>query len=141
MGHFDNPNRIKAGIIYSIKQYGFNTGSTYCYLDEIKIMFSKIIYNIEEVSFNEYLDELIDEGLIRGWGLSQVDKKIIKKKHMKLHLYRQYKILYNMLERDCEEEVIPYCLKHNIGLVPFSPIASGFLSGKVTSTSQFEKVE
>ena len=58
-GTLDNPNRIKAGIIYSIKQYGFNTGSTYCYLDEIKI-----IYNIEEVSFNEYLDELIDEGLI-----------------------------------------------------------------------------
>ena len=63
-GTLDNPNRIKAGIIYSIKQYGFNTGSTYCYLDEIKIMFSKIIYNIEEVSFNEYLDVLIDEGLI-----------------------------------------------------------------------------
>ena len=63
-GTLDNPNRIKAGIIYSIKHYGFNTGSTYCYLDEIKIMFSKIIYNIEEVSFNEYLDELIDEGLI-----------------------------------------------------------------------------
>ena len=63
-GTLDNPNRIKAGIIYSIKQYGFNTGSTYCYLDEIKIMFSKIIYNIEEVSFNEYLDDLIDEGLI-----------------------------------------------------------------------------
>lgn len=63
-GTLDSPNRIKAGIIYSIKQYGFNTGSTYCYLDEIKIMFSKIIYNIEEVSFNEYLDELIDEGLI-----------------------------------------------------------------------------
>lgn len=63
-GTLNNPNRIKAGIIYSIKQYGFNTGSTYCYLDEIKIMFSKIIYNIEEVSFNEYLDELIDEGLI-----------------------------------------------------------------------------
>ena len=63
-GTLDNPNRIKAGIIYSIKQYGFNTGSTYCYLDEIKITFSKIIYNIEEVSFNEYLDELIDEGLI-----------------------------------------------------------------------------
>ena len=63
-GTLDNPNRIKAGIIYSIKQYGFNTGSTYCYLDEIKIMFSKIIYNIEEVSFNEYLDELIDGGLI-----------------------------------------------------------------------------
>lgn len=63
-GTLDAPNRIKAGIIYSIKQYGFNTGSTYCYLEEIKAMFSKIIYNIEETTFDEYLTELIDEGLI-----------------------------------------------------------------------------
>ena len=42
-----------------------------------------------------------------------------------------------MLERGVEEAVIPYCLAHNIGLVPFSPIASGFLSGKVTAGSDF----
>ena len=29
-GSLDNPNRIKAAIVYCIKQYGFNTGSTYC---------------------------------------------------------------------------------------------------------------
>ena len=58
-GSLDAPNRIKAGIIYSIKQYGFNTGSTYCLLDEIKTMFTKIIYNIEETVFDEYLNELI----------------------------------------------------------------------------------
>lgn len=63
-GSLDAPNRIKAGIIYSIKQYGFNTGSTYCLLDEIKTMFTKIIYNIEETVFDEYLNELIDEGLV-----------------------------------------------------------------------------
>ena len=63
-GTFDNPNRIKAGIIYSIKQYCFNTGSTYCLLDEIKKMFSKIIYNIDEIVFEQYLDELIDDGLV-----------------------------------------------------------------------------
>ena len=36
-----------------------------------------------------------------------------------------------------EEAVIPYCISHNIGLVPFSPIASGFLSGKITAGSDF----
>lgn len=63
-GSLDDPERIKAGIIYSVKQYGFNTGSTYCLFEEIAAMFAKIIYNIEETSFNEYLDELIDDGLI-----------------------------------------------------------------------------
>lgn len=93
---------------------------------------------IEKVA--KAMGKLIDEGLIRGWGLSQVDKKLLKKAH-EITPVSAVQNLYNMLERDCEEEVIPYCLKHNIGLVPFSPIASGFLSGKVISTSQFEKVD
>ncbi len=43
-----------------------------------------------------------------------------------------------MMERDAEKEVIPYCEQHHIGFVPFSPIASGFLSGKVTTETSFE---
>ena len=42
-----------------------------------------------------------------------------------------------MLERSIEEEVLPYCEAHQIGVVPFSPIASGFLSGKVTAQTDF----
>lgn len=49
--------------------------------------------------------------------------------------------IYSMLERGCEAEVIPYCVEHNIGFVPFSPIASGFLSGKVTVDTKFEEVD
>lgn len=63
-GTLDDPNRIKAAIVYSIKQYGFNTGSTYCLLEEIIKMFKKIIYNLEETIFYDYLEQLIDEGLI-----------------------------------------------------------------------------
>ena len=44
-----------------------------------------------------------------------------------------------MVERDAEEKIIPYCIKNNIGFVPFSPIASGLLSGKITTSTQFEK--
>lgn len=38
-----------------------------------------------------------------------------------------------------EGAVIPYCLEHNIGVVPFSSIASGLLSGKITVDTKFEK--
>ena len=38
-----------------------------------------------------------------------------------------------------EAQVIPYCLEHHIGVVPFSPIASGLLSGRITPDTQFEK--
>ena len=47
--------------------------------------------------------------------------------------------IYSMVERDLEAQVIPYCLEHHIGVVPFSPIASGLLSGRITPDTQVEK--
>jgi len=44
-----------------------------------------------------------------------------------------------MVERGSEQKIIPYCIEHNIGFVPFSPIASGLLSGKITPDTQFER--
>lgn len=90
---------------------------------------------IEEVA--EAMGRLISDGLIRGWGLSQVGADTIAKAHAVTPL-SAVQNLYNMLERDCEEEVFPFCLEHGIGVVPFSPIASGFLSGKVTTETKFE---
>ncbi len=86
------------------------------------------------------MGKLIDEGLIRGWGLSQVDESTIKRAH-EVTPVSAVQNLYNMLERDCETNTFPYCLEHNIGVVPFSPIASGFLSGKINANTQFEKVD
>jgi aryl-alcohol dehydrogenase-like predicted oxidoreductase len=37
---------------------------------------------------------------------------------------------YNMLKRDVEREVLPYCGAHNVGFVPYYPLAGGFLTGK-----------
>lgn len=47
--------------------------------------------------------------------------------------------IYSMVERDVEAGVIPYCMEHDIGFVPFSPIASGLLSGKITTETKFER--
>jgi 1-deoxyxylulose-5-phosphate synthase len=37
---------------------------------------------------------------------------------------------YNMLKRGVEREVLPYCRAHRVGLVPYYPLAGGFLTGK-----------
>jgi aryl-alcohol dehydrogenase-like predicted oxidoreductase len=37
---------------------------------------------------------------------------------------------YNMLQRDVEREILPCCLAHGVGFVPYYPLAGGFLTGK-----------
>lgn len=90
--------------------------------------------DLEEVA--DAFGRLIKEGLVRGWGLSQVGADTIRKARAVTPLSAVQNI-YSMLERGIEEEVIPCCQELSIGIVPFSPIASGFLSGKVTTQTDF----
>ncbi len=90
---------------------------------------------VQDVAYE--MGKLIDQGLIDGWGLSQVDVDTLSKAH-EVTPVSALQRLYSMLERDCESEIIPYCMGHGIGFVPFSPIASGFLSGKITVDTKFE---
>ncbi len=92
--------------------------------------------SVEKIA--EAMGRLMEDGLIRGWGLSQVDVPVIKKANRVTPLLAVQNI-YSMVERDAEQGVIPYCLENNIGFVPFSPIASGLLSGKITVDTQFER--
>ncbi len=92
--------------------------------------------SVEKVA--EAMGKLIDEGLIRGWGLSQVDVDVINRAQ-KVTPLAAIQNIYSMVERDSEAEIIPYCMENNIGFVPFSPIASGLLSGKITPQTQFER--
>ena len=93
---------------------------------------------IEEIA--EAMGQLIKDGYIRGWGLSQVDVNVIDRAQ-KITPLSAVQNIYSMVERDVEKAVIPYCLEHDIGVVPFSPIASGLLSGKINVNTQFEKYD
>ena len=93
---------------------------------------------VEKVA--EAMGRLIEDGLIRGWGLSQVDVDVIDRAQHVTPLTAIQNI-YSMVERDSEARIIPYCMEHNIGFVPFSPIASGLLSGKITPQTQFESYD
>lgn len=89
---------------------------------------------IEDVA--KVMGTFIQKGFIRGWGLSQVSLQTLDTAH-RITPVSAVQSLYSMVERGLEKEIIPYCLENNIGIVPFSPIASGFLSGKVTTETQF----
>lgn len=59
-----DPSRIKAAIIYSLKQGCFKSGSTYQNLSQIQYQFSLIIVQNEAIAFDDYLAELLEEGRI-----------------------------------------------------------------------------
>ncbi len=108
---------------------------------QVKMVDLYYLHRLSDVPLEEIakaMGQLIKEGLIRGWGLSQVDVDSIEKAH-KITPISAVQNLYNILERDCEEKIIPFCLKNNIGVVPFSPVGSGLLSGKINANTQFEK--
>lgn len=93
---------------------------------------------VEDVA--DAMGQLIKEGLIRGWGLSQVDVDTIEAAH-KVTPVTAVQNIYNMVERGVEDKVIPFCEKNGIGLVAFSPTSSGLLSGKVGVNTEFAKVD
>ncbi len=85
----------------------------------------------------EWMGELIKEGKIRSWGVSEATPAQIKRAHAVTPL-TAVQSEYSIMERKYEAEVIPLCGELNIGFVAFSPMAGGFLSGKYTSQSKFE---
>ena len=91
--------------------------------------------NVEEVA--GWMGEFIKEGKIRAWGQSQSTPEQIKKAHAVTPL-TAIQSEYSMMERMFEKDVIPLCKELNIGFVAFSPMASGFLSGKYNKNTQYK---
>ena len=73
--------------------------------------------------------KLKEEGKIHWIGVSNFDVPLLQKCE-KIHHVDSLQPPYNMLNRDVESEILPYCQKNGIGVVPYSPMNSGLLSGK-----------
>lgn len=89
---------------------------------------------IEDVAWA--VGEIIKEGTVKGWGMSQADADQIRLAHSITPL-SAIQNEYSIMERMYEKEVIPICKELRIGFVPFSPLASGFLSGKYTAETKY----
>jgi aryl-alcohol dehydrogenase-like predicted oxidoreductase len=77
------------------------------------------------------LTELKEEGKVRHIGLSNFDVEQMERVR-KIAPVETLQPPYNMLDREVEEEILPYCEGQNIGVIVYSPMRSGLLTGKMT---------
>ena len=82
--------------------------------------------------------ELIAEGKVRAFGLSEAGPDTIRRAHA-VHPVTAVQSEYSLWTRGVEERVLPVLRELTIGLVPFSPLGRGFLTGTIRSTEQFHE--
>jgi len=80
-------------------------------------------------------DDLIRQGKVHYWGVSvwsalQIEEAATAAKELGAVPPVSNQPVYNLLSREIEEEVIPACKRHGLGILPFSPLAQGVLTGK-----------
>jgi aryl-alcohol dehydrogenase-like predicted oxidoreductase len=83
------------------------------------------------------LDELVREGKVRATGSSNFPAALVEEAHgaateRGLTPFSTEQSQYSWLRRDAERELLPACERLGIGFIPYFPLASGLLTGKVT---------
>jgi len=80
--------------------------------------------------------ELVAAGKVAHFGLSEAGAKTIRRAHA-VHPVTALQSEYSLWTRDIEAEIVPILDDLGIGLVPFSPLGKGFLTGTVSTTTEF----
>ncbi|MFH8612749.1 aldo/keto reductase [Streptomyces sp. NPDC018029] len=76
--------------------------------------------------------ELVRAGKVRHLGLSEASARTLRRAHA-VHPIAALQSEWSLWTRDLEAEIAPVCRELGIGLVPFSPLGRGFLTGRYTS--------
>jgi aryl-alcohol dehydrogenase-like predicted oxidoreductase len=82
--------------------------------------------------------ELIQQGKVKHFGLSEAGVQTIRRAH-KVQPVTALQSEYSLWFREPEAEVIPTLEELGIGFVPFSPLGKGFLTGKISGDTKFDK--
>jgi len=90
---------------------------------------------IEEVA--GAVKELIEAGKVKHFGMSEAGAKTIRRAHA-VQPVAALQSEYSLWTRTPEKEVIPTIEELGIGMVPYSPLGKGFLTGKMDETTKFE---
>lgn len=77
------------------------------------------------------LAALRDEGKVAFIGVSNFDVTQLKRLQP-IETPTNLQPPYSMLRPEIEQEILPFCLEHNIGVIPYSPMQSGLLTGTMT---------
>ena len=84
--------------------------------------------------------DLIQQGKVKHFGLSEAGVKTIRRAHA-VQPVAALQSEYSLWWREPEAEVMPTLEELGIGFVPFSPLGKGFLTGKISEDTQFDKTD
>ena len=84
--------------------------------------------------------DLIQQGKVKHFGLSEAGVQTIRRAH-KVQPVTALQSEYSLWWREPEAEVIPTLEELGIGFVPFSPLGKGFLTGKISDDTKFDKTD
>jgi len=106
------------------------------YIDLYQIHWPDVTTPIEETM--EAVEQLLQQGKIRAAGVCNYSAEETTGADNAISLASN-QVPYSMVKRDIEKDVVPYCIKHNIGILAYSPLQRGVLTGKFTDDHQFNK--
>ncbi|WP_242398711.1 aldo/keto reductase [Bacteroides xylanisolvens] len=106
------------------------------YIDLLQIHWPDSTTPIAETM--EALDLLIQQGKIRAAGVSNYDVEQITEAREKLNIASD-QVGYSMLNRGIEKELIPFAQNHDLGIIAYSPMERGLLTGKYFEGSSLKR--
>jgi aryl-alcohol dehydrogenase-like predicted oxidoreductase len=132
VGIDSTPARIRAAVVGSLKRLR---------TDVIDLLYQHRVdleVPIEDVAGT--VKELIAEGKVRHFGMSEAAAKTIRRAHA-VQPVAALQSEYSLWTRDPEPEILPTLEELGIGFVPFSPLGKGFLTGKIDQNTTFESTD
>jgi aryl-alcohol dehydrogenase-like predicted oxidoreductase len=82
------------------------------------------------------MGRLVEQGKVRGIGLSEVSATTLRKAHA-VHPISALQTEYSLWSRDPEDEILETCKELGIAFVPYSPLGRGFLTGQIKKMEDF----
>lgn len=123
-----SPETIRKSVKGSLKKLG---------TDYIDLYYQhRIDPKVEPEVVAETMAELIKEGKIRCWGISETTEEYLRRAHAVCPV-TAIENRYSMMAR-WHESIFPVCEELDVAYVAFSPMANGFLTGKYTPSTKFE---
>ncbi|WP_375772678.1 aldo/keto reductase [Archangium gephyra] len=93
---------------------------------------------VEEVA--GAVKELIQQGKVKHFGLSEAGAATIRRAHA-VHPVTAVQNQYSLWTREPEAQVLPVCEELGIGFVPWGPLGTGFLTGKIDANTRFDSTD
>ncbi|MFV2070799.1 MAG: aldo/keto reductase, partial [Pirellulales bacterium] len=123
-----SPNHLVERCEASLKRLGIET------IDLCLLHFYDPLTPLADVAGT--LEKLCQQGKIRAVGLSNHNVTQVRAQRA-FRPYRVVQPLYNLLESEIENDLLPYCEAEQIGVMAYSPLRNGLLSGKYTGSETF----